>query len=308
MKTVRDFVASWRSGRGSRRVTAGWEAGRKRLLRRLLEAHGSKPLDQIEPSWIWDAQDAAAADGCSPATINRITAAALALIRDAEASGDLPPGTRATFLGRVHRERESGENRMIAFDLAERDAIIDTAATFCPWYHPFIAFQFFTGLRESEALGLKWDAVDLRGRRLTIRLSRRENKVEACKTARARRTIPISHAVAAILASIPRNNPDGWVFTTPTGAWILESNFCRRVWHPLIRATRPRPQTLAFRCTRHTWGSLAALSGASTADAAAYMGTSRDMFTKHYERYLGSFAGMDLEAIGGGGTLRKVQG
>jgi integrase len=100
------------------------------------------------------------------------------------------------------------------------------------------------GMRRSEALGLRWDDVDLDGRALTVRhtLHRQGSSLVLLppKTERSRRTIPLPRFVADALAEHQRrqgaekaaSSPDwrdtGFVFTTSIGTPIDPRNCSRK--------------------------------------------------------------------------------
>ena len=70
-------------------------------------------------------------------------------------------------------------------------------------YHPALVLIVATGLRKGEALALRWDRVDLDGG--TLRVAATLGRVDGAlmitepKTARSRRTVPLSPAVVAML-------------------------------------------------------------------------------------------------------------
>jgi integrase len=103
-------------------------------------------------------------------------------------------------------------------------------------YHPVLALIVATGLRRGEALALRWDRVDLDAGtlRVAVTLGRvgRALVISEPKTARSRRTVPISPAVVTMLRKhrtiqkaerLRAGNQwqeSGLVFTTELGAAI----------------------------------------------------------------------------------------
>ena len=121
------------------------------------------------------------------------------------------------------------------------------------------------GLSRSEALGLRWEDVDLVVGTMQIRrgLHRIEGKLQVMptKTERSQRTIPLPAPVLSALrthlSSQERERgqlgsrwPDtGFVFTTPIGTPIDPDN-CSK----LVRACSSRPVSGSFACTTSDTG------------------------------------------------------
>lgn len=96
-----------------------------------------------------------------------------------------------------------------------------------PSYRLFLITAVVTGFRFSELVGLT--VADLSGDILTVR---------AGKTANAKRSVPVSSAIAEqIRSSLPVGAlPDALLFTTPTGKRIRQNNFRNRVFAPAVEA------------------------------------------------------------------------
>lgn len=110
-------------------------------------------------------------------------------------------------------------------------------------YHPALALIAATGLRKGEALGLSWAWVDLDARTLkvTATLGRVNNQlvITEPKTARARRTIPLSAAAVDLLRkqkaaqaadrlrAANQWRDSGLVFTTEFGGPVDPRNLLR---------------------------------------------------------------------------------
>jgi integrase len=89
-----------------------------------------------------------------------------------------------------------------------------------------------TGVRVGEALGLKWDDVDLDAR--TLRVNRTVYRGQTClpKTDSSRRTIKLSTLATDALRQHPQQC--GWVFPTSRGTTINVNNLRYRSWKQLL--------------------------------------------------------------------------
>jgi integrase len=89
-----------------------------------------------------------------------------------------------------------------------------------------------TGVRVGEALGLKWDDVDLDAR--TLRVNRTVYRGQTClpKTDSSRRTIKLSRVAAEALRQHPQQCE--WVFPTSRGTTINVNNLRYRSWKQLL--------------------------------------------------------------------------
>lgn len=108
-------------------------------------------------------------------------------------------------------------------------------------YSDFCYVMLSLGIRPSETIGLRWQHIDLEGKRVTIceSLSRSEDGKTA-GYARQRKTtktvnirvLPLSDRLVALLRGRrpAQSQPDDLVFTTKTGVPIDDHNFRERVW------------------------------------------------------------------------------
>lgn len=106
---------------------------------------------------------------------------------------------------------------------------------------PLYATLAGTGLRWSELAGLRWGDLDLDQRRLIVaRRMARDGTVDAPKSARSRRTVPIPNTVANQLRQhFLRSRHKGatdLVFCTATGRPLSDSNMRQRVLRPALEA------------------------------------------------------------------------
>lgn len=160
-------------------------------------------------------------------------------------------------------------------------------------------FLAFTGLRVSEAAGLRVDDVDLDRARLTVRdavvvVNGRKVDQARVKTATSQdRVVPLVPELVPLLrAQIDGKARGDRVFTGPRGASVNRANYSRREFRDAAAAIgRPqlRPHDL-----RHTAVSLAIASGASVKAVQAIAGHKYASMTLDVYSHL--FAG-DLDAV-----------
>ncbi|HEY8864495.1 MAG TPA: site-specific integrase, partial [Candidatus Dormibacteraeota bacterium] len=129
------------------------------------------------------------------------------------------------------------------------------------------------GLRQGEALGLRWHDVDLEARQLHVRhaLQRIDGRLQLVepKTARSRRTITMPATVVNALRDHRRRQQDeqrpivqlaGFVFAHPDGSPLDGSVVTHQFQKLLKRAGLPR---LRFHDLRHSCASLLLAQGVS---------------------------------------------
>jgi integrase len=173
------------------------------------------------------------------------------------------------------------------FTPAERDALLDYFHAKDRFWHPFVFTQFWTGMRPSEAIGLRRARLDLKQARLSVVVSRSYGEDNPPKTKGSRRTITLLPDVVRVLRDMPRPalpKPDDFVFTTPEGHAIDADRFVEQHWHRALSATGTRPRPF-YNC-RHSFISCALERGAKIKWLADYCGTSIEMLQKHYARWL----------------------
>lgn len=146
----------------------------------------------------------------------------------------------------------------------------------------------FTGIRPGELLALKWDAVDLEGRRLTVRLARdRDGSFKAPKS-HHERMVPLRKPALAALAEWREEAPGvDLVFPNSRGK-MLDS-----AWHNAFREIRKTAGMPAITLTnlRDTFATTMIESGASPKQIQRWMGHA-DIATT-YKHYAAELEGRD---------------
>lgn len=171
------------------------------------------------------------------------------------------------------------------------------AATIDPTYRPWLLLVAWTGLRFSEAAGLRWGDIDLDTGAVTVRTQAARDSSGAVtrrdtKTGRSRRTVFAPLSVIAELQRPDDAKVSDPVFTGPTGGLLSGPWFARRVFQPACdraRLTGVTPHTL-----RHSAASLLAASGATVAETMFALGHTRSSLFLELYGHLYSEAGAQV--------------
>lgn len=153
----------------------------------------------------------------------------------------------------------------------------------------YFAFKFFTGLRTSESLAVRWEHVDWPSQTITISEAIVDGEhLKRTKTKTVRQVQLNTRALDVLRAQKQHTflHPDGWIFPDPkTGKrWVDDWTPRRMYWEPILKK-------LGFRYrspyqTRHTYATMLLMAGVTPAYAARQMGHSVQMFLKTYARWI----------------------
>lgn len=168
-----------------------------------------------------------------------------------------------------------------AFPSLDRDAIGRLIAHTPAPYRTLIAVSVLTGLRQGEALALRWEDVDLRAGVLHVRHSlSRDGLLVEPKTVAARREIPLPPSLVGALRkhrevafAHGHARPRDFVFCTANGAPLDPSNIRKRGLEKAVaNANLPR---LRWHDLRHIAATVMIAEGASIVTSRMYLGTRR---------------------------------
>jgi integrase len=149
-------------------------------------------------------------------------------------------------------------------------------------YRGLVAVSVLLGLRQGEALGLRWQDVDTREGIVHVRfqLSSRGELVEP-KTQAAKRDVPMPPSLAKMLAehrlASPHSGEDDYVFCTTAGTPHNPRNIDRRGLRPAVAAAG-LPH-LRWHDLRHVAASLLIAEGASVGHVSRLLGHANPAIT-----------------------------
>jgi integrase len=163
------------------------------------------------------------------------------------------------------RQRRLSDDEYAAFGKALRHAAQDGI-----WPAAVAAARFLalTGWRSGEALGLRWDEIDL---------NRRTARLADTKTGLSAR--PLSHAACNALRGLSRTKDENLVFQPSRGDGTM-SGF-RKFWNK-ITALGTLPADITPHVLRHSFASLASDLGYSEPTIAALVGHTGQSITSRY--------------------------
>lgn len=154
-------------------------------------------------------------------------------------------------------------------------------------------FAFWTGLRTSELIALRWEDIDLHNKMVSVRRAMVRKQIKAPKTKAGRRTVQLLQpALDALLAQRQHTQLAGnEVFHNPrTGeAWLHDGPIRKTAWQPALKRAEVRYR-YPYQ-TRHTFASTLLSAGENPVWVASMMGH-KDwaMIIKVYGRWIPSIA------------------
>jgi integrase len=170
----------------------------------------------------------------------------------------------------------------------ERESILEAFRTKRPHYYRFVFFQFWQGTRPSEAIALRRADVDLRYASAGIHKGIVQGHEGGTKTVRSNREIHLHDNVVRVLNNenpVPLSvSPDDFLFTTPEGTPIDETNFYKREWLPILRASKVTARP--FYNTRHSYVSFLYSIGARSGFISSQTGDSIKTLENDYAKYI----------------------
>ena len=206
--TLGEWLRDW-LGEGRNRWRPSTYRRREQALRPLLPHLGQVRLSRLSPLHLWRALSALSQEGIGRRTLELAYATLHAALDEARRLGLLSDNPMAR-IGRPKRaQREVRDwtaeemRRFLAACLEDGSPLA-----------LMLAFMLLTGLRPSEALGLRWEDMDFEAGAVTVRRALvwagREWHIVPPKSRAGERTVALPTMARAILGRLPRRLP--WAF------------------------------------------------------------------------------------------------
>ncbi|QLG93312.1 tyrosine-type recombinase/integrase [Pseudomonas yamanorum] len=250
--------------------------------------------------------------------VKRNAISKLSTILNSAMSEELIPKNPAAILELPKRSKKEID----PFSLDEANEIIAKMYQHEHWpstiYAAFFEFVFFTGMRLSEALAMRWDSVDVEKRTAHVCRGIALGKVvERTKTGSDRFVLLNARALHALEFAREyaerRKKGKGKVLETPfifppskNAEYVKQTSDLHKQWIPVLKALniRRRPP---YNC-RHTYATICIMSGMNPAFISQQLGHSVQMLLSTYARWINSSSDWsELEKLQIGPKLVPVQ-
>ncbi|PWE57911.1 site-specific integrase [Metarhizobium album] len=218
---------------------------RQHLNLHIIPFVGAVKLSKVTAPWVRAFQDQLRSEGRSAAMVKRVTISLGSILADAQGRG-LVVRNAVHELSKARSGAKASEKRAkarlrVGVDIptnAEIRAILEAATG---RYRPLLVTMIFTGLRASEARGLRWDDVDLKKGALHVRQrADRYGEIGMPKSGSGQRTVPLPPMVTNTLKewrlACPASEAD-LVFPNQAGNIEFHNNMLHRgLWQTEITA------------------------------------------------------------------------
>lgn len=243
----------------------------------LIPTFGHLVLNELKPSMVkgWMAELE-----CSNKRINNILVPLRQAFKEAFINEliDINPLLRVKYLKNTFREPKPFTASEIKLILNQLDGQNKN----------LIQFAFWTGLRTSELIALRWQDIDLEKNKIHLRQAKVLGHTKSTKTCSGIRDIDLQpQAKQALLDQTQYTSKNKWVFLDPnTGLqWTSDQPIRKRVWIPALKSTNT-PYRNPYQ-TRHTFASMMLSAGKNPLWLAHQMGHKDwGMIRKTYGRWL----------------------
>ena len=161
-------------------------------------------------------------------------------------------------------------------------------------FNDYFEVAFFTGIRPSEQIALKWDNIDFSRGKINVVDARVMGEESAPKTVASRRSIDMLPPVREALERQSKKTFLGspYVFVSKEGSIVDINNLRKRTWYPALKEAGLKRRTMYQ--SRHTFATLMLSVGENPNWIARMMGhTSVEMLFKKYNGYIPNLTHQD---------------
>jgi len=249
----------------------------KIIKNKLVPQFGEKPLSQLKRS---DVRDWCETLHVSNKTISNVLSPLRNALQDACDDELISENPLANWVYR-NKAKPRGSS-LDPFSADEQDRIINAINN--PLHKNLVVFLFWTGLRTSELIALRWDDIDMQDRVALINKAKTDasDEPETPKTAASVRLIKLlPPAFDALLAQqeLTGSHESGCVFVDDLNnkSWQGDQPIRKRVWIPALKRANVRYR-YPYQ-TRHTFASMMVSSGENISWLSKQLGHSNAITT-----------------------------
>jgi integrase len=195
--TLEEAGALWlRSGDAAGLERTSMDQRKQHLNLHIIPFVGNVKLSKINAPWVRSFQDTLRDNKRSPAMLKRVTVSLGSILADAQARG-LVVRNAVHELSKARSGTKASEKRAkaklrVGVDIPTNQEIKTILDAATGRYRPLLVTMIFTGIRSSEARGLKWDDIDLAKGILHVRQrADRYGTVGMPKSEAGQRTVPL---------------------------------------------------------------------------------------------------------------------
>lgn len=267
-ETMAAYLVRWLDTSARQRVRPRTLHGYRQIVdNHLVPAIGRIPLAKLAPADLQAMLNARSAAGASPQTVRNIHAVLRRALNQA-VRWQLVTRNVASMVDLPRAER----HEVAALSPAGARAVLDAVRG--DRLEGLVTLTLLTGMRQGEALGLRWQDVDLEAGTLSVRhaLQRLDGKAQLVepKTTRSRRNLPLSPALVAALREHRKRQLEerlwagsrwqeaDYVFSTRIGTPLDGTEVTKRFQALLAAGGAPR---MRFHDLRHGAASLLLAQG-----------------------------------------------
>lgn len=284
-KTEINWLDVWDDWVGSLDLKPHTKVDHYQCARRTIEKAGNPPINDV--CWLGSLE-------LATSTFNRRLSMLRSAVAHSVKSGKISTDPLAKIAARETslEEEEAAESKKRPLNDAEILRIIDYFDKHHPAYAAFVQFLLFSGVRTGEAVGLRWQDIDLEKKVIFITqtITRERGKYQKVKkrpkTMQSNRSLKMSDRIYEVIVKISfaKHDPGDLIFKSPKDCVIDHGNF-RRIWKQVLeRLEIPYRKPYA---TRHTLLSHALEKGLTIPQVAGIAGHKDGrMILQHYGRII----------------------
>jgi len=272
--TLRDYGERWLTMIVGTLKPRSLENYRSAVKNHLAPALGTLRLRRLSRAQIKALLTEKRASGLAVDTVRLIHAALSALLTAAVEEGVLASNP-AAGLGRamkLSRTREQRRERVRAFDSKQLARFLAAVRERLPQFYPLFFLLSRTGLRLGEALGLRWEDLDLGCRELRVSRAASTRGGTGTPKSGQGRTVDLSAAACEVLRDLRVSASAAALSQGQQPSWMFPGQRAERMPHVTAEAAFARalraaglPGDFSPHTLRHTYASLLLADGVSPA-------------------------------------------